>query len=193
MSQEAPRGKLIVFSAPSGGGKSTIIKRVREQFPDIRFSVSSTTRSRREGEMDGIDYDFLTHDEFREKIEEGDFIEYEEVHGQLYGTRRSRVDEDLRAGHDIIFDIDVLGALSIKQEFPEAILIYIDVPSLEVLRERLITRGREGSDEIEKRLTRYQFEKDRADRFDHTVVNDDLDTAVAEVIGILEEHGVGRA
>ncbi|MBD3167831.1 guanylate kinase [bacterium] len=191
MNEEAPRGKLVVFSAPSGGGKSTIIHALRERFPHMRFSVSSTTRSRRNGEVDGVDYDFLTREQFLEKVEEGDFIEYEEVHGQLYGTRRSRVEQDLRAGRDIIFDIDVLGALTLKKVYPEALLVYIDVPSVEVLRERLVNRGREEIEEIERRLTRYQFERDKAERFDHIVVNDDLDTAVEEVAEILESYGIG--
>lgn len=186
MSRDSGTGRPIVFSAPSGAGKTTIIRRVMEELPDLQFSISSTTRSMRKGERDGIDYDFLTHDEFREALATGDFIEYEEVHGQLYGTRASRVRPLLEAGRDVIFDLDVLGALSIRRLFPDALLLYIDVLDREVLRDRLQARGREDDAEIERRLTRYDMERARAGEFDHIVVNDILDNAVADVIDLVK-------
>ncbi len=181
------RGRPIVFSAPSGAGKTTIIHEMMKQVEGLVFSVSSTTRSQRKGEVDGVDYDFLTHDQFQQAIDEGDFIEYENVHGQLYGTRASRVRPLLEAGTDVIFDLDVLGALSLKRLFPDAFLLYIDVLGREVLRERLLARGREDLDEIERRLTRYDMEREKADQFDRIIVNDDLKQAVSETVTAVNE------
>ena len=177
----ARTGRPIVFSAPSGAGKTTIIHRILEKFDNLAFSVSSTTRPRREGERDGVDYDFLSKEEFEHSIEEGDFIEYEHVHGYLYGTRASTVKPLLDSGVDVVFDLDVLGALSIRRLFPEAYLIYIDVLDREVLRERLEKRGREDAEEIERRLRRYDMERRYRKDFDLVVVNDDLEQAVREI------------
>ncbi|MCB2210600.1 guanylate kinase [bacterium] len=181
------RGRPIVFSAPSGAGKTTIIHEMMKQVDGLVFSVSSTTRSQRKGEVDGVDYDFLTHEQFQQAIDEGDFIEYENVHGQLYGTRASRVRPLLEAGTDVIFDLDVLGALSLKRLFPDAFLFYIDVLGREVLRERLLARGREDLDEIERRLTRYDMEREKAEQFDRIIVNDDLMKAVNETVAAVNE------
>lgn len=181
------RGKILVFSAPSGAGKTTIIHEVMKRMDDLTFSISSTTRSKRHGETDGVDYDFLTREEFQQAIDEGDFIEYEEVHGNLYGTRASRIQPFLDAGKDVIFDLDVLGALSLKRLFPDAFLLYIDVLGREVLRERLIAREREDHEEIERRLNRYEFEREKADQFDRVIVNDDLETAVREVMDAIRD------
>lgn len=192
MSSEEPRrGKLIVFSAPSGAGKTTLIHRVMERLPGLRFSISSTTRPRRKGEEDGVDYDFLPRETFEQKIAEGDFIEYENVHGELYGTRHSRVEPLLEEGDDVVFDLDVLGALHLKRLFPDALLIYIDVLSKNVLRERLLARGREDEAEIERRLERYVLERSKAEQFDRIVINDDLERATREVVGIIEEFRTG--
>ncbi len=180
-------GKLLVFSAPSGAGKSTLIKAVKKVYPSLVFSVSATTRSQREGEVDGVDYDFLTMDQFKTGIEHDDFVEYEDVHGQYYGTRKSRIQKELDEGKDLIFDLDVLGALSIRRVFPEAILFYIDVPSVDTLKQRLISRNREGTEEINRRLERYEFEKGYRDQFDHIILNDDLDTAINELSSIIAD------
>jgi len=187
MSPEAANGSLVVFAAPSGAGKTTIIHKAMELLPDLQFSISSTTRPRREGEVDGVDYDFLTDEEFDEALEQGDFIEYEFVHEKRYGTRISRTKPLLEAGKSIVFDLDVLGALHLKQLFPSALLIYIDVLSAEVLRQRLIDRGREDMEEIKLRLKRYEMETEKAKQFDVHVINDDLDKAVKEVVDIIEK------
>ncbi len=181
--------KLIVFAAPSGAGKTTIAHRVLQRFSDqLQFSVSSTTRPARAGETDGVDYDFLSDTDFDAYVEKGDFIEHEAIHGWKYGTRKSRIEEQLESGVGVLFDVDVLGALSIKRLFPEALLIYIDVPSMEELRRRLAGRKREDDSEVERRLQRYEFERSRADRFDRIVMNDDLERATAEVFEIVDAY-----
>lgn len=182
----ARTGKMIVFAAPSGAGKTTIIHEAMKRLPDLVFSISSTTRPRRKGEQDGVDYDFLSDVEFDRALEDGDFLEHEEVHGRRYGTRFSRVKPLLEEGRDVVFDLDVLGALHVKSLFPEALLIYIDVLSTDVLRQRLVERGREGEEEIELRLKRYEMERERAKGFDVIVMNDDLETAISQVVSVIE-------
>ncbi len=182
------RGRAIVFAAPSGAGKTTIIHRIREIFPQLVFSVSATTRPRRNGERDGVDYDFISREEFLAGIEAGDFIEHEEVHGHLYGTRRSRVEPLLDEGRVVVFDLDVLGALTVKSLYPSALLIYIDVLSKDTLRQRLVDRGREDDAEIERRLKRYEMEHACADRFDVVVINDDLEKTVAKITGVIRRY-----
>ncbi|MDP8207144.1 MAG: guanylate kinase [Candidatus Electryonea clarkiae] len=179
---------LIVFSAPSGSGKTTIINKVFSEMDGLVYSVSSTTRPKRANETDDVEYEFLTHEQFMEAVDEGDFIEYEGVHGYQYGTRKSKIKKELERGDKLIFDIDVLGALSIKKLFPAALLIYIDVPSLDVLRERLLSRGSENEKAIEKRMKRYSFEKSKASEFDRIVLNDDLEQATREVIIIIRNY-----
>ncbi len=181
--------KLIVFAAPSGAGKTTIAHRVLDHFGErLRFSVSSTTRPQRQGEVDGVDYDFLSPEEFERQIELNDFVEHEDVHGWRYGTRKSRINQLLDEGYVVLFDVDVLGALSLKRLYPQSLLLYIDVPSVEELRRRLTTRKRESDEELEKRMQRYAFERSKADRFDRIVMNDDLDRAAAEVVSIVDAY-----
>jgi len=182
------KGRPIVFSAPSGAGKTTIIREVRKELPGLEFSVSSTTRPIRSGETAGVDYDYISHEEFEKAIQDDDFIEYEKVHIHYYGTRKSKVDHLLESGKDIIFDLDVLGALSIKRFYPESLLIYIDVLSKNVLHQRLISRGREDEAEIAKRLERYEMERSKASEFTFKVINDKLDIAVKEVVDIVRDY-----
>ena len=156
------------------------------------FSVSSTTRPKKAGEVDGVDYDFLTLDEFNAALEAGDFLEHEIVHGKLYGTRISKIHPLLEEGKDVVFDLDVLGALHVKRLFPTALLIYIDVLSTEVLRERLEKRGREDNAEIELRLKRYEMERSKAQQFDKIVINDDLEDAIQEVVTVIERYRSGE-
>jgi guanylate kinase len=179
---------MIVFAAPSGAGKTTIIHEVMRRLPHLTFSISSTTRKKKNGERDGVDYDFITDDEFDAALAEGDFVEHEIVHGKRYGTRYSRVRPLLEEGRDVVFDLDVLGALRLKSLFPDALLIYIDVLSTEVLRQRLTERGREDAEEIELRLKRYELERSKADEFDVLVVNDDLERAIQEVVDLIRAH-----
>ncbi len=166
--------QLVVLSAPSGAGKTTICKRLVERNPDFRISISATTRPPRPGEQDGVDYYFISMEEFQERIQKGEFLEYEQVHGNYYGTLREKVEALLDAGYTVLFDIDVNGALKIKQQFPEAILIFIRPPSLEELKRRLRNRKTEKPEEIEKRLQRLPEEYQKAVFFDYEVVNDNL-------------------
>ncbi|MFZ5433396.1 MAG: guanylate kinase [Calditrichota bacterium] len=175
------RGRLIVFAAPAGGGKSTVIGRLRTKYPEWGFSVSATTRLPRPGEQDGREYYFLSRDEFLARVERGEFLEHEDVHGELYGTLRGPTEVRIQKGETLIFDLDVKGALNVKAVFPEAFTIFIVPPSREVLRQRLENRKTEPPELIERRLARADMELGLADRFDVRIINDDLDTAVRDV------------
>jgi guanylate kinase len=174
-------GRLIVISAPSGAGKTTIAQEILRLNPSLAFSVSATTRPRRASETDGKDYVFLGKEEFRRRVEAGEFVEWEEIYGELYGTLRSAIDVALAEGKHLLFDIDVKGGLSIKQAYPQALLIFIAPPSAEALRQRLIARHTENAETLARRLARVPMEMSLGERFDHTVVNDDLAAAIREV------------
>ncbi len=183
------RGKLIVVSAPSGAGKTTIVKAILAKHPSLLFSVSATTRPIRPGEVDGKDYFFLSRQEFERRIGIGQLVEWEEIYGNLYGTLRTEVDKALSAGKTMLFDIDVKGALSIKQQYPaDAVLIFIRPPSIDVLRSRLSNRKTEDEATLTRRLDRVPMELRMQDQFDFHVVNDDLQTAVGEVEAIIAQH-----
>lgn len=169
--------------APSGGGKSTMTKRLLNDFDELHFSVSATTRKPREGEENGIHYFFLTKEEFQKGIDEGNFLEWEEFYnGTLYGTLRSNVENELKKGYFILLDIDVLGALNVKKIFgDEALAIFIQPPSLDVLQERLLKRGTEDNRTIQTRIDRAKKEMAYANRFDELVINDDLETAYSQI------------
>lgn len=173
------KGKLIILTAPSGAGKSTFAKRLLYEFRNLVFSVSATTRSPRKGETDGIDYHFIGKDEFEKKIENDEFVEWEKFYnGTYYGTFRSDIEKLRNKGYFVLLDIDVLGALNIKNEFEhEALSIFIKPPSLEVLKQRLIKRGTESDESLKIRLKRAVKEIDYADRFDVVVINDELESA----------------
>lgn len=175
--------KLIVLSAPSGAGKTTIARRVMEEVPGLRFSVSATTRPRREGEVHGTDYFFLSEADFRERVDAGAFVEYEEVYpGLFYGTLKDEL-ERLAQSAAIVLDIDVAGALNVKRCYRDlALTLFIKPPSLEILRERLIARGSDSTNEIAVRLERAAFELSHAELFDEVIVNDDLEAAIVETI-----------
>ena len=182
------KGKLIVFSAPSGCGKSTIISELRKRGMEFGFSISATSRKPRGAERNGVEYYFLTPEEFRAKIEAGEFVEYEEVFkDQFYGTLKSEVERLLGEGKNVLFDIDVKGAMNIKKFYSErALLIFIMPPSVDELSRRLHGRGTETEELIQKRLAKAEFEMGFADKFDFRVVNDVLEKAVDEVYGIIE-------
>ncbi|MEO8166838.1 MAG: guanylate kinase [bacterium] len=189
MIDDVQRGKLIVISAPSGSGKTTIAKEIMKLNPMIGFSVSATTRKKRDSETDGKDYYFLSDEEFKQRIEQGDFVEWEEVYpGKLYGTLKAEVEKLLSTGRDILFDLDVKGGLSIKKQFPEACLIFIRPPSFEVLKQRLQGRRTEDEATVLKRLERVPLELELGVVFEYQVVNDGLQQAVAEVQTIVEKH-----
>ncbi|HET9135903.1 MAG TPA: guanylate kinase [Candidatus Kapabacteria bacterium] len=175
--------QLIVISAPSGAGKTTITKRILQRHSDkLTFSISATTRQMRTGERDGIDYYFLLKDEFVNKIKENALIEYEEIFGNYYGTLVSEIDRAKEQHKSLLFDIDVKGGISIRTRFPDdSLLIFIAPPSLEVLRNRLTNRKTETEEVIERRLARAKMEMEMASVYDHTVINDDLETAITEV------------
>ena len=174
--------KVVILSAPSGCGKTTILQSlIRMQLP-LEFSISATSRSMREGEVDGRDYYFFTPEQFKEKVDQQAFLEWNEVYSnQYYGTLLSEVDRIAANGNHVIFDVDVKGGLSIKERFGErALAIFVMPPSWEALRERLLKRGTETPESLEKRLERADYEISFADRFDYVLVNDDLSTAIAE-------------
>jgi len=177
-----PRGRLIVVSAPSGSGKTTIAKKIMEKFPFIKFSVSATTRPKRNGEVDGRDYFFLTREEFENKIKNGELLEWEEIYGNYYGTLKSVVESALKNGEVLLFDVDVNGAISIKNKFPDdSVLIFIKPPNIETLKERLKRRKTETDEQIQKRLERVPMELEKAGYFDYIFVNDNLDDTVKSV------------
>ena len=178
--------KLIVLSAPSGSGKTTIAREILRRHPDFIFSISATTRPRRATEFDGKDYFFLTKEEFEKRILHSELVEWEEIYGHSYGTLRSEIERALKAGTTMLFDIDVKGALSIKRQFPgDAVLIFVQPPSIEVLSQRLLNRRTEDQETIHRRLERVPMEMASSNQFDVTVVNDDLGRATDEVDDII--------
>lgn len=180
-------GKVIVIVAPSGAGKTTIAKRLLEEFPQLKFSVSATTRAPRADEIYGKDYYFLTDQEFDERIENNEFLEWEYYSGNRYGTLRSEVDKLMEKGYFPLLDVEVKGALNVQELYDsDAVSIFIKPPSMEELANRLSERGSETNKSLERRLNRAEEEMSYADRFDYAVVNDDLETAYAEVKEILE-------
>lgn len=175
--------KVIIFSAPSGAGKSTIVNHLLKLHPELEFSISATSRAPRGQEQHGVEYYFYTADDFRQMITEDKFVEYEEVYaGSFYGTLRSEVERIWAKGHTIIFDIDVQGGVNLKRIFGEqAFSIFIQAPSVEVLRERLNGRGTDTEEAIERRVAKAASEMEfAAGKFDHVLINDDLQTALAE-------------
>ncbi len=178
------RAKVVIFSAPSGAGKTTLVHRLMKQVQGLAFSVSATSRLPRKGEKNGVDYYFLTPGEFKKKIDEDAFIEWEEVYqGQYYGTLKSEVERLRNEGKTVVFDVDVLGGINIKKIFgDDALAIFVKPPSLEVLKERLLKRSTEDEESLKKRLERAKKELEYESGFDKVIVNDDLEKAVNEVV-----------
>ena len=185
------KGKLIIFSAPSGTGKSTIINWLMQEHSELKmaFSISCTSRAPRGTERNGVEYFFLTPDEFRSRIEAGEFLEYEEVYtDRYYGTLKSQVERQCDAGQNVVFDVDVKGGCNIKQHYGDkALSIFIMPPSADELRRRLESRATDAPEVIDQRIARAEFEIGFADKFDKVVVNDDLDKAKKEVLGIIKQ------
>ena len=183
------KGKVLIVSAPSGSGKSTIVNFLMKEHPEFRlaFSVSATSRPPRGQEQDGVDYYFLSAEEFRCHIEADDFLEYEEVYeGRFYGTLKSQVEEKLAAGKNVVFDVDVKGGINIKKYYGEAALsVFIQPPSVETLRERLIGRNTDEMGQIEQRLAKAEYEMSFASQFDRILVNDNLEVAKQEAVALL--------
>ncbi len=184
------QGKLIIFSAPSGSGKSTIINKLMSEYGlQGRFSISATSRKPRGSEQDGVEYYFLTEEDFRRRISEEDFLEYEEVYpGCFYGTLRSEVDRTLTRGENVILDIDVQGGLNVKKIYGDrALTLFIQPPSIERLRERLERRGTDAPEVIERRLAKAETELSFAPKYDAVVVNDDLEEACRDAARVIED------
>ena len=183
---------LLVLAGPSGVGKGTIVRKLLELEPRLWFSVSATTRPRRAGETDGKDYLFLDRREFERIRDEGGFLEWFDVYGDLKGTPRAPVDEHLDAGDDVLLEVDVQGALAVREKYPDAVLVFVKAPSREEQRRRLLERGQDDPEAIERRLARAEEEEQAAARFDAVIVNDDADRAAREVAAILESHREAR-
>lgn len=182
-------GKVLIFSAPSGSGKTTIVKHLLKRFPELEFSISATSRAPRGEERDGVDYYFMDAAEFAARVEQGEFAEWEEVYkGTCYGTLRAEIDRIWDRGHVVVFDVDVVGALNIKKLFADqALSVFIMPPSAEALRIRLEGRGTDSPEAIERRLAKAKQEIEYAPKFDRVVINDDLETAYAEAIEVVGE------
>lgn len=187
-------GKLLIFSAPSGAGKTTLVRYLMNEMPDMEFSVSACSRKARKGEINGVDYYFLSADEFRAKIAENKFVEWEEVYeDHYYGTLLSEVDRIRNLGKHVVFDVDVKGGVNIKNQFgDEALAVFIKPPSVEALKERLLGRNTETSETLKKRLDRAVFELGFEDRFDEIIVNDDLETAKAETLKVVKDFVIKK-
>ncbi|MEK7724054.1 MAG: guanylate kinase [Acidobacteriota bacterium] len=179
------KGILFIISSPSGGGKGTLIREVLRTVPNIGYSVSFTTRQKREGEEDGIHYNFVSHIEFEHLIKQGEFLEYANVHGNYYGTSRSQVEKEVSAGRDIILEIDVQGADLVRAKTSETIEIFILPPSFEVLKERLIARQTETSEDLALRLKNSLNEVEAYSKFDYVIINDEVEKAVTDLQSVI--------
>ena len=179
------RGILFVISSPSGGGKGTLIRRVLKNVPGLSYSVSWTTRSPRPGELDGVNYHFVTVEEFERMRDAGGFLEWAVVHGHLYGTALSVVEQDLAEGRDIILEIDVQGAESVRKAMPSVVGVFIMPPSFDVLKKRLLARMTERPEELALRLSNSRAEVERYAEFDYLVLNDEIERAAAQLSSIV--------
>ena len=188
------RGRLLIFSAPSGSGKSTIVNWLMQEHPELNlyFSISCTSRAPRGTEQNGVEYFFLTPEEFRAKIQNDEFLEYEEVYNdRFYGTLKAQVERQREQGQNVVFDVDVKGGVNIKKFYgDEALSLFIQPPSVEELRRRLTGRGTDTAEAIAERLAKAEYELTFAPQFDHVIVNDDLETAKQDTLQIIKEFGI---
>jgi len=181
--------RFIVLSSPSGGGKTTVAKFLMGKYPQISFSISATTRKKRDGEVDGRDYYFLSKDEFEVKIKNNELIEYEEIFGNYYGTPISELKRAMDEDKILLFDVDVKGALSIRKHYPtESLLVFLSPPSIEILEQRLRNRQTENEEQLTKRLARAKSEIDQADRFDYLIVNNILEETLDKSDKIIHDE-----
>lgn len=191
MNKENLPGKLIIFCAPSGSGKSTLVQWLMAEHPELRlaFSISCTSRPPRGTERNGVEYFFLTPEDFKQKIANGEFLEYEEVYqDRFYGTLKSQVDTQTQRGENVLFDVDVKGGCNIKEHYgSRAMSIFIQPPSIDELRRRLLSRGTDSALAIEERVAKAAYELTFAPRFDHVVINDNLEEAKAEVLRLVAQ------
>lgn len=182
------RGILIIVSAPSGCGKSTVVHRLMEQRETLRFSVSATTRVPREGEQEGVDYFFVSRERFQEMVEADAFLEHAEYVGNCYGTPKAPLDAQLDSGYDVYLDIEVQGAMQVKAQRPDTLLIFLMPPSLAELEHRLTLRGTDTPETVRTRLAQAERELSYREQYDYVVVNDQVDRAVAEISALIDRH-----
>ncbi len=185
------KGRLFAFSAPSGSGKTTLVQNLLRKIPNLVFSISATTRSRRRNEKNGVDYFFLNEEEFKEKINNNEFIEWEKFYGYYYGTLKEFVNTVVDTGKSVVLEVDVKGALKIKESYPNAVLIFISPPDINELKRRLTERNTETQKDFKKRIERAEMELSYKDKFDYLVINNDLESAKAEVIKIVNKELFG--
>lgn len=184
---ENRKGRIIAISAPSGSGKTTIVRRVLKDIPELIFSVSATTRKRRKDEKEGADYYFITENEFKKKIDNNEFIEWEKFYDYYYGTYKKVVDIAVNDGKTVILEVDVKGALSLKKIYPDAVLIYIVPPSFDEIVNRLVKRKTEDRADLQKRIDRAKMELQLKDKFDYFVDNTELEKAVEETESLIRK------
>jgi len=182
------RGRLFIVSGPSGTGKTTLCSAVLNRFPDMLYSVSYTTRKPRNGEQSGIDYHFIKKKDFKDKIEDGKWAEWAEVHGNYYGTSAELLDKELGSGRDIILDIDVQGTIRLLERYPESVTIFVMPPSIEELKRRLKLRDTDSSEVISKRLENAKIEMAKKDLYLHVIINDQLHEAIGQLIAVIENY-----
>jgi guanylate kinase len=185
------KGHLFVFSGPSGAGKGSVLTKVLASIGNLEYSVSCTTRKPRPGDINGREYWFMDEKKFRSLVAEGRFLEWAEVHGGLYGTRRDIVEDALAGGKDIILEIDVQGALQVKKKMPEAITVFLEPPSMAELEKRLRNRSTENEKQIQLRLANAEKEMSCAHEYDHRIINDEVDRAAEDFIKIIESYRRG--
>ncbi|OZU90375.1 guanylate kinase [Virgibacillus indicus] len=186
------KGILFILSGPSGVGKGTVRKELFNRKPDLKYSISMTTRNRRTGETDGIDYFYKSKEEFEELVEQGQLLEYAKYVNNYYGTPRAYVEETLAAGHDVFLEIEVQGALQVKENFPEGVFIFLFPPSLVELKNRIVNRGTETTELVLNRLKEARKEIEMMDAYDYVVVNDQVELAVSKVQSIIQSEHLKR-
>jgi len=185
---ESGSGHIFILSAPSGAGKTTLGRALREEFPHIRYSISHTTRSPRKGETDGVDYHFISREDFEEGIRSGHWAEWARVHDHYYGTSAAFLDREIAHGRDVLLDIDVQGTRQLLQHYPDSITIFIMPPDIAELRKRLELRGTDRPETIEKRLTAAEEEINQRHIYRHVVINDQLPEAIAELFDVIRQY-----
>ena len=181
------KGVIIAVSSPSGGGKTTIVKKILERYPEIVFSISATTRPKRENEVEKLEYFFISEEEFKKKISRGEFVEWEKFYDYYYGTFKKYIDDNINEGKPVLLEIDVKGALTIKKIYPGSHLIYIMPPSYEELVKRLKNRKTETEEDLNKRIKRAKMELSQKDKFDYIIVNENLNKAISEALILINK------
>ncbi len=179
-------GMLLVISGPSGTGKGTVCDLLRQRRSDLDYSISATTRSPRDGEIDGVNYFFLTREEFQRRIDDGNFLEWAEIYGNFYGTPKDKVLEQLNRGKNILLEIDVQGAMKVQKNYPDGVFVFLLPPSMDELKRRIVGRNSEDEDSLQKRLSTAKSEFEIGKNYEYVVVNDEVETAVEKIESIID-------